>query len=221
MNINIIFPKNYTVKEQEEVKNFGPFKRWVKNNRKNIDIDKIEIYHRVLFTEKAGFVYARMYDKENKLPGITLLRGDSVAMLIVLNVDNEQYAILTEQYRVPVGEIQVGLAAGMVDGPVLKTVIKEMKEEVDNQFEISEKDLILLSTSKTSSGVLDENIHTYFVEKNINKEELESYIGKKTGSIEENEDITLRVIKLDELKNMGSRSRLAYYDYKEYKNGIN
>jgi ADP-sugar diphosphatase len=83
-----------------------------------------------------------------RLPGSILLRGGSVAMLLVLQPEDakdesEEYVILAMQPRIPAGSLAfVELPAGMLDdnGTITGAAVKEIKEETG--LEIKEADLI-------------------------------------------------------------------------------
>jgi len=214
----IIYPVDFTTEDKQRIENNDSFKRWVKTNSESITIDKIEIFKSFFFNEKTGFIYAKMIDTEGKINGITLLRGDSVCVLIVIKTELENnYCVLVEQYRTPVGKKTTSLPAGMVEGKVVQTLIKEIKEEVSEDFDIKESELKFLSSDYTSEGVLDEKLYTYYTEIKMKEKDIFKYQNIKSGSKEENEDITVKIVKMEELKKMDSRCRLSYYDYKEIK----
>lgn len=215
INFNNIVYKNEA--EIEKVLTFEPFIRWVERNKKNIEIDNIEVVSHTLFNANSGFVYAKLTAKGKKKAGITLVRGDSVAILVVLNAITEdgtenKFSVLTTQYRVPKGDFVTGLPAGMVEGKVLQTLINEMKEEVAPDFEIKEEDFKFLYRGNTSEGVLDEDLDVYYIEKTVSFEELQKYNLKETGT-GETEEIVLSVVPFHTLREGDIRTRLAYFEY--------
>ena len=62
------------------------------------------------------------------LPGIVFMRGNSVAILPIVN---EQYVLLTNQYRIPIGMNFQEIPAGMIDGNEVfcGAAARELEEE--------------------------------------------------------------------------------------------
>ena len=100
----------------------------------------LSVHHIAFFgskkPEKIGFVYltanvALPDNPSKKVSGITFIRGDSVAVLVVVN---HHHIILVKQPRVPVGQDKcVEMLAGMRDGntPALIAATQELLEEAD------------------------------------------------------------------------------------------
>lgn len=119
---------------------------------KSIEIESYNIFR----NGKIGFVKLKSVvataDGASELPGIVLLRGPSVAMLVMLietdedNNDVGRHVVLTVQPRIPVGSLQfVELPAGMVDDKdnFAGQAAKEIKEELG--LTIPMEDLICLT----------------------------------------------------------------------------
>mmetsp|Transcript_52009 Transcript_52009/g.62568 ORF Transcript_52009/g.62568 Transcript_52009/m.62568 type:complete len:277 (+) Transcript_52009:114-944(+) len=162
-----------------------------------------------MFGKRVGFIKLRANcttpDGRHTLPGICLLRGSAVAVLVSLRAEetNEEYCVLTEQARVPAGKVILEIPAGMIDGPsgtFCGTAAKELKEECD--IVVKEDELIDLTSMyeegiPMSPGGCDEYIKLFYCVKTMTKNELESLQGKLTGLRDEGELITLRLVKMD------------------------
>ena len=76
-----------------------------------------------------GEVLNKMSGKINKT--FMLLRGDAVAILVLIANKSQNYILVTEQLRVPTGGIRQEAIAGMMDddGVASGVAIKEMEEE--------------------------------------------------------------------------------------------
>lgn len=161
------------------------------------------------------------------LPAACLLRGPSVAMLVMLIPDDapdERYVVLTVQARIPAGSLAfVELPAGMVDdaGTFKGAAAKEIEEELG--IVITENELTCLSdlvASKEtdeglpaamfpSAGGCDEHVTIYSCERRVSREELETFKGKATGLRSDGEKITLKVVPMTDLWKEGARDAKA------------
>lgn len=163
------------------------------------------------------------------LPAIALLRGPSVAMLVMLIPDDappdsdERYAVLTVQPRIPAGSLGfVELPAGMVDdlGSFKGAAAKELEEELG--ITISESELTCLSELAApdeediggeeqpramfpSAGGCDEHITIYSHERRIPRSQLDEWSGRLTGLRSHGEKITLKVVPMKDLWKEGAR----------------
>jgi ADP-sugar diphosphatase len=132
------------------------------------------------------------------VPGLAFVRGNSVAMLTFLRCEGVDYMVLTEQARLPIGEVAyVEIPAGMADAASGRSgyaaaIAKEMEEEVglilDRNTEFKE-----LGTMIPSAGGCDERIKLYFTRVHCSKAVLAHLEGKLGGALLENEMITARV----------------------------
>ncbi|PNY27084.1 Nudix hydrolase 14 [Tolypocladium capitatum] len=166
------------------------------------------------------------------LPAAALLRGPSVAMLVMLVPDDapagsdERYVVLTVQPRVPAGSLGfVELPAGMVDdaGSFRGAAAKEMEEELG--MTIHEDELTCLSelASPTaggadeglaaamfpSAGGCDEHVTMYSHERRIPRDQLRDWSGRLTGLRSHGERITLKVVPMKDLWREGARDAKA------------
>ncbi|RDA88409.1 hypothetical protein CP532_5609 [Ophiocordyceps camponoti-leonardi (nom. inval.)] len=169
------------------------------------------------------------------LPGVALLRGPSVAMLVMLIPDDdssgeERYVVMTVQPRIPVGSMTFSeLPAGMVDdaGSFKGAAAKEMEEELG--ITIQDEELICLSDMAAddggeaesddnerlasamypSAGGCDEYIKLYSVERRIPRQQLRDWTGRLTGLRDEGEKITLKLVPMKNLWREGARDAKA------------
>lgn len=162
--------------------------------------------------------------------GICLLRGNAVAILPVLKCESENYLLLIRQSRFPVADdALLEIPAGMLDlEPNPKAVaVKEMFEETG--FEITEDELWDLNVAKNkgdipkpmwaSSGLLDEAVYLYAMEREVSLAELKELDNKQHGVIEEGEIIFTQIIPESELlhSTQDAKTLLAYLLWKNKK----
>lgn len=143
------------------------------------------------------------------LPGIALLRGGSVAVLVVLSCDGEEFVLLTEQPRVPVGRARLlELPAGMMDdsGAFKGNAARELEEEAGLTVHDSELvDMTQLAFGEEQPGVypspggLDEFMRLLLLRRRVAREELERIRSHAGGLREEGEIISLRMVPLRDL----------------------
>lgn len=139
------------------------------------------------------------------VPGLALIRGDSVAMLTFLHCDGVDYLVLTEQARLPIGEPNyIEIPAGMSDAAEGKAgyaaaVAKELEEEVglnlDRKTEFVEAGHMI-----PSAGGCDERITLYFTRVHCSKTALAYLDGKCGGVLSENEVVIARIRPLSVVK---------------------
>jgi 8-oxo-dGTP pyrophosphatase MutT (NUDIX family) len=172
------------------------------------------------------------------LPSGCLLRGPSVAMLVMLIPDDvpadsdERYVVLTVQPRTPAGSLTfVELPAGMVDGSgnFKGVAAKEIEEELG--ITIHEDELTCLSELAEASreqntdtmyekenlpaamfpsaGGCDEHITIYSAERCIPRDQLSEWEGRLTGERGSGEKITLKVVPMKDLWKEGARDAKA------------
>ena len=161
---------------------------------------------------KAGFAYMHA-DVQYKsiinpttkepltVPGLSLVRGDSVTMLIFLKCDGIDYAVLTEQARVPIDEPNyVEAVAGMSDAAVGKSgyaaaIAKELEEEVGLTLDRN-TEFLEIGKMVPSAGGCDERIGLYWTRVMCDRDVLTYLEGNLGGALLENEQITARVVAL-------------------------
>ena len=168
------------------------------------------------------------------LPAAALLRGPSVAMLVMLIPDDvlpglengHRYVVLTVQARIPAASLGfVELPAGMLDdaGSLTGAAARELEEELG--ISIREDELTCLSELAAaptaeedvlgeeslaramfpSAGGCDEHITIYSYERRIPREQLREWSGRLTGLRSSGEKITLKVVPMRHLWREGAR----------------
>jgi ADP-sugar diphosphatase len=150
--------------------------------------------------ETVMFVRLKVRTKGKPYDQIVQLRGNSVAMLIILSCEEERYVVLAEQLRLATGKSMLEIPAGMIDnGTFSGAAAKEIEEETG--LAVSAIDMVRLSRDPIymSPGMQDEAIHFYLVEKKIEKKEMAALINKKTGAADEHESI---VVTIEPLRNL-------------------
>ncbi|KAG6002177.1 hypothetical protein E4U54_000938 [Claviceps lovelessii] len=234
----------------EQLKSFRPYKEWMTNLNKSLSLQtstshpfhsdtyilrsvKVQSFDR-FSNERLGFVKVSAFVSNSSgesLPAIALLRGPSVAMLVMLIPDDvpdgsdERYAVLTVQPRVPAGSLAfVELPAGMVDdsGSFKGAAAKEIEEELG--LVINEEELVCLSQLADdatkgsgvdgeelpaamfpSAGGCDEHVTIYSYEKRIPRSQLNEWSGRLTGLRSHGEKITLKVVHMKDVWKEGAR----------------
>lgn len=180
----------------------------------------------VFSSDRLGFckidaeAYERLEDGtvgDRSIPGIILLRGDSVAILVVLICGNARYALMVRQSRLAAGAFSfLEMAAGMVEGDtILSAALREMEEELGPDFRLTAKDLkVLRPRMYLSAGACDERIQLYLHERHVTRADLGRYRGMVTGCLKERERITLDVVPLKQLlRTQNATSIVAYHEY--------
>ena len=142
------------------------------------------------------------------VPGIVFMRGGSIGVLVILECDGEEFTILTNQARVPVGGHAVPeIPAGMIDGAGnFKGVAAEEIQEECNMV-ITEDELVDLTELAygeryrgmlPSPGGCDEFIKLYSFRRVVERDVLAELQGRLTGLLSEGEHIKLQIVKLSE-----------------------
>jgi ADP-sugar diphosphatase len=136
-----------------------------------------------------------------RVPGFALIRGASVAVLVVLvNEEKNEYVVTTTQPRIPGAVASYEeIPAGMLDGGEFKFVAtKELEEELG--LTISVDALIPLTTTYPSIGGCDEAIAMYVFRGQMPDAKIREFQGKHTGAAGESEDIITKLRTYDEFK---------------------
>lgn len=188
-----------------------PFKEWLAAmDRDRFKIRSIHIQSVDMFGSRVGFLKfkADVVDQNDRfLPGIVFMRGGAVGILPVLVSNGERYAVLTVQPRFPTGQFAfVEIPAGMLDGSgnFSGVAAKELEEEL--KIKVSTDELIDLTEFAgypggyyPSCGGSDETIRLFSFTRTVSAEELADINGRLTGLLDEGEQITLKVVPLDEV----------------------
>ncbi len=207
------------------------FKSWINRVSSKFSIRRIEFQsvdfaknhdNRVFFIK----LKADVVDNSGRpVSGIVFLRGGSVAILVVLRCEGVEYTVLVNQARFAMGNIPYSeIPAGMLDenGDFAGVAAKELGEELNLHIDSSQLGNLMEGNSSgdpgiyPSPGACDEFISLYLFEKDVSVEELESFKGKATGALTENEHIVLSIIPLEDIPRVLSdgKSIIAYCLYK-------
>ena len=177
---------------------------------------------------KIGFIKfkADVVDNSGKvIPGVVFMRGGSVGILAVLTCKDKKYSVMTVQPRIPTGRFDfLEIPAGMLDGSgnFAGVAAKELEEELG--IKIAEKDLTDLSALAgcnqgvyLSPGASDETLRFFSFTREVTEGEMESMNGRCTGLISEGEQITLKIVPLDDLITVAdAKTIVAYALYQKY-----
>lgn len=185
---------------------------WLATLDQSIEVRSISIQSVDRFpTGRIGFVKikADTYRNGIRIPGICMLRGSAVAILVVIEDEatHEQWTILESQPRVGTGKMILEIPAGMTDGvnDMRSVAVNEMKEECglvinpDELIDITE----LAYEEKyngiyTSGGLFDEFIHIYLWKTTMTSEKI-SELNGRIGGEDDHEQIVLELYKLDDV----------------------
>ncbi|PON57456.1 Dihydroneopterin triphosphate diphosphatase [Parasponia andersonii] len=218
------------VSDSESAIDSSLFKQWLKNTQSESGIlsggalylERVLIQGVDIFGKRIGFLKfkADIFDKATgeKVPGIVFARGPAVAILILLDSDDETYAVLTEQVRVPVGRLILELPAGMLDddkSDFVGTAVREVEEETGINLNVEDMiDLTAFLDSSTgcrvfpSPGGCDEEISVFLYRGQVEKGVIAQLQGKETGLREHGELIRVRVVPYDKLWRMTADAKV-------------
>ncbi|PKU73108.1 nudix hydrolase 14, chloroplastic [Dendrobium catenatum] len=197
------------------------FKQWLKNMQSEkgllaggqMHLQHVEVQGIDMFGNSIGFLKfkAEVFDKQTgmKVPGIVFARGPSVAVLILLESEEDTFVVLTEQVRVPVGKLILELPAGMVDdegGDVVGTAVREVEEETGIKLNVQDMVNLTAFLDPTTSckvfpspGGCDEELSLFLYKGNVKKEIIKALQGKEMGLRDHGELIKVHVVPYDKL----------------------
>ncbi|MEZ0287216.1 MAG: hypothetical protein ACAH35_05270 [Candidatus Paceibacterota bacterium] len=194
---------------KDEVLSAPAFLRWVGNldpllSLVSLSIQSVDIFCRGTPQERIGFIklVAETRDEEGTARLSTvLLRGASVAALIILSCEGEDYLLLTKQAREPVGQSAlIEMVAGSMDNSTnfFAKLLGELKEETGMDFAPEEViDMMALigsdhpGTFYLSPGTMDEEMKFFLVRRTVSQRELQELTTRVCGLAEEGECIRL------------------------------
>lgn len=185
---------------------------WLATLDPSIEIRSIQVQSVDKFGNgRIGFVKVKAdaYRNGIRIPGICMLRGSAVAVLLLIEDEttHERWTILTAQPRVPTGRILLEIPAGMTDGEGnLKGVaIKELEEECG--LVAGPNDLIDLTELAyegkfngvyMSGGLCDEYIRLFLWKTTMTSERIAELNGR-IGGEDDHEQIILHLVKFDDV----------------------
>jgi len=224
MNVNMFGQSFELIGEEEDVNlvaQSSQMKNWLKRMDKRFVIKQI-LVQAVDKRYDGGLLFAKLRadvvdHNGNLMHGALFMRGDAVAMLIILKSNDKKWVVLTSQPRFPAGVYEsIEIPAGMMDdkGDFVSTAAKEIEEEVG--IKVNANQLTYLDSFFASCGGCDESIKMYFCEIEMPKEKIEKLHGKITGVEHENEKLRVIIVPLDELPKhtRDPKSLLAFSCYK-------
>lgn len=190
------------------------FKKWLDDfNKDEINFKEFYITDCDFFgpvaPNRLGFVkgYGKAFDQitGDAIPAIAFLRGDAVAVLIVVKVieTGKKHVLVCRQLRFPCGRSMVEVCAGMIDHNtknVIGVVFNEVHQETG--FTITEESLLSLGSIRPSAGGCDEVIHLYAWETEITQAEYNKKLANVYG------------------EGSYERIKLLFYDYDTFDNTL-
>ncbi|MFA5358814.1 MAG: NUDIX domain-containing protein [Patescibacteria group bacterium] len=137
-------------------------------------------------------------------PAVVELRGNTVVMLPIIDVDGEIFTVLVRQPRIATGKIALPeLPAGMIDnGTFSGAAARELYEELG--LVVGQKELIDMTENLPASangiyfspGMLDEKAKFYMIKLVMTRKKMQELQNKITGVANEGEKITLQILQL-------------------------
>lgn len=178
---------------------------------RSITISDIDWFAAKPDPKKLGFVKVSV-DSTDKTTGkkilsnIIFIRGDAVAILIIVKVKSArgritEHVLLCEQMRLPTGGRRREICAGMMDsyGNIASVALKEIEEETGFKIQ-NVSELISLGSMYPSQGGCDEEIHLYSWTTMITEEEFEEKMCRVFGNSLEGEEIKLSFVPMKEFR---------------------
>lgn len=218
----------------EKIVNSDKFERWVNDMEKEYEtmqLSEVHIQSYDMFGSRLGFVkfLAKVVNKKTDkvYNSVVFMRGDAVAVLVILNVSGKKYILVTRQPRIPVARSRcVEICAGMLENgendpsKVKVRALKEMEEEL--KIKVGLENIVDLTSWANipdgvclSQGGCDERMKLFFVENECSLKTLASINNRATGT--ENEDIIVNAIPFNDwIKYDDSKLRLCIQLYQLY-----
>lgn len=246
----ITHPPNVKI-DKESLESWTAFKNWKATLEENFALQETERDHafhndpyvlhsieimsvywhgtRIFFMEVKPNITGIKLDPETSkakdLPAVTLLRGGSVAMLMILRPKDsrdEKLVVMTEQPRVSVGSLAFWeIPAGMLDDEHNFEVAAAREIEKETGFEIPKSELIdmtelalryselpeenLRSAMYLSPGGCDEYMALVLWEKELDRLEIEQLKCRMTGQRKEGQTVTQKLVNYEALWREGAR----------------
>jgi ADP-sugar diphosphatase len=198
-----------------QILEFKPFLNWQKslNDQPIEQINEILIQDVDYFGKRIGFLKFKVdmrWSDGSAVPGIVFSRGDSVAIFLVIDDGEDEWIVLVQQPRLPIGSMGfLELPAGMIDDSesFVGVAAQELQEECG--IVIHEKDMNFLSRLAPSAGGCDEFVSIFTSRLTMSKEEVQTLHGRTGGLTGHGERISVKLVKKEELYQTKSMSVLA------------
>lgn len=190
------------------------FQDWADGMDAGLRLESVHLQGVDRFGANVGFVKLRATvhraddPHQRNVPGIVLLRGHAVAILVVLHCAGQRYALLTSQARPAAGAAHmVEAVAGMIDEDrnFAGVAAKELEEEAG--ITVHEDDLVPLSSAAfgdaarsgvfMSPGLLDEAISLFALQRHVTPGTLDRLLAREGGLRDEGELIRLVAVPWD------------------------
>jgi ADP-sugar diphosphatase len=212
---------------------------WMQSVQANFTVSSVTVHHADIITKKQKphvlFIKlnAQAVDNQGRpCHGITLLRGDAVAVLVVLECQGQEHLLLVEQPRFAVGcDAFLEIPAGMMDhqDDPIQVALAELKEEVN--VHVAKHELIDLTSwwqkdlgavkkgFTTSGGLLDEFLLLYALRLPVSPEQLSSMQNQPQLYTDESEHIISRIFPLSQAARLmrDLKGIAAIYLYQQWK----
>ena len=195
----------------KDVINSNKFQDWINSQPEDIYISHILIQSVDYFGPNIGFIKLKATATKNDefIPGIVMLRGHSVAVLLLLQINDDSnpsmngkvFTVIVTQPRIPISKNNSEeIPAGMMDNEKnLKGVaFKEVHEETG--ININTNNLVYLTCGHTGTGLLDELITIYTTLVHIDMKKYNEINNSIAGNESEGEQTIVQIVKLDYLK---------------------
>ena len=236
--VPVIFPgsvldENFNEeKTWEKITDFKPFMDYCARMDERFNVQIISIQSITMFGSRIGFmeITAVILDKDSDpIPGVVVLRGVSVAILIILRDETgKEYVVIARQPRAATGEYDFPeIPAGMLDGQgnVAGKAVEEAKEETGLTIESGELiDLTALAYGEgcpgvhVSPGFTDELFRFFACEKTMAGEDIRLLNNKLAGLRNKGEKITIKIVSIEEACRIpDAKTALALMMYKIFK----
>jgi hypothetical protein len=205
-----VTPENF-----EKVKASPQFNHWVSIQDPKCTYHSITIDTVTMFGPRPGLIHITTDVTFNELRSkrVIFIRGGAIGVLFLLQSleTNKIYTVYVRQPRNAVGVTDlIEIPAGMLDGATGTLAsngiaAKEIDEEL--HIKILSTDLVPLVQIFPSPGGCDEWIDLYFVLLQAKDSYIQSLIGKQTGELGSDEQITLGIAEFEEFEDMCSDGR--------------
>jgi len=198
------------------------FRKWIESINPEITVTRIVIQSVDMFGSNVGFIKLKADATFNgkPIPSIVFIRGNSVAILVILTCEGKRWVVWTKQPRFAIGSsCYVEIPAGMMDDEnnFVGVAAKELYEETG--IKITRDKLIHIGWMYPSPGGCDEMISLFCYEQEVSPVELATFQGKCTGNFEEGEMITLEIMPYETtIHSTDAKALCAMLRYEDMKN---